>query len=113
MSVPAGFAMDLKATHGPVTADEVFDGAGKHVMNAGFAVGRGRTFVKRKVRSALSRFDTFFAEVVLSPVLQDVFFKVREAHLVRYLLEHPDNVTRVGKGEGVKWDRRGTQRQPR
>ena len=39
VGVPAGFALDLEALHGLVTAENVLDGTCKHMVDAGTAVG--------------------------------------------------------------------------
>ena len=46
MGVPSGLAVYLETLHGLVAAEEVFDGAGHHVVDAGHTVCRRGTFVK-------------------------------------------------------------------
>ena len=46
MGIPAGLAFHQETLHGFVTAENILDGAGNHMVNAGHAVGRRRTFIK-------------------------------------------------------------------
>src|SRR5687767_5927567 len=99
--------MHLKSAHGSVTAHQVLNGSRKDVMNSGLAVCRRWTFVERKVGRVLTGLNTLFEQVVFLPVRQDVLFQVRQAHLVRDLLEHPSNVTDELKGLVAKVQQSG------
>src|SRR5689334_548465 len=86
--------MNLQSPHRPVTALEILNSPSENVVNSGLSVCGRRPFIKCEIRRAFARVHAFFKKVVLTPVVEDLFFQVREAHFVRNLLEHPLNLTR-------------------
>ncbi len=67
VGVPSGFSVNLKALHGLVAAEKVFDGARHHMVYAGHTVCRRRTFVKNKRRSPLAQSNTLLKEALSLP----------------------------------------------
>ncbi len=53
--IPAPFAVDPEPLHLLVAADQIFDGAGDDMVNAGAAVGGRRAFVEDEVRLIFMR----------------------------------------------------------
>jgi hypothetical protein len=92
MGVPARFAMNLKAPHGLVSADEILNRSSENVVDTGFTVRRRRTFVEGVIRGILARFDAFFKDSLLFPVGENLFLEIRQTHFVGYRFEHPANV---------------------
>ena len=93
MCVPSRFAVDLKAAHGLIPADQVLDGSRENVVDTWFAIRGGRAFVKGVVRRGVPGLHTFFKRPALFPVIENLLFKIRQAHFVGYRLEHLANVT--------------------
>ena len=46
MCIPAGFALDQEPLLGFVTAENILDGSGYHMVDTRLAIGRRRTFVE-------------------------------------------------------------------
>ena len=67
VSVPAGLARAVKAAHVLETRKHVLEGARQNMMDAGLAIGRGRTFVPGKQRPALALLETFLEHVLIAP----------------------------------------------
>src|SRR5213076_365614 len=55
--VPPGDARDALPQHRVVAADQIFDGAREHVMDARASIGRRRPFVKHEGRAVPGRLD--------------------------------------------------------
>ena len=67
MGVPTGLAFHLKALKRFVAAEQIFNGARHHVVNAGQTIGRGRAFVKVKGGRSLAAVDRLFEDGMLLP----------------------------------------------
>ncbi len=67
VGIPAGFALYAFAFHAVIATEDVFDGPGHDVVNAGFSVGGGGAFVKDKRAIFGSLFDAFFEDIVFLP----------------------------------------------
>ena len=78
VGVPAGLALHLEAFHRLVTAEDVLDGAGHHMVDARHAVCRGRTLEKHKGWSALAHLHTLFKKMLCIPCSQHLFVDFRE-----------------------------------
>jgi len=81
MRVPPGFTLHLIAGHGLVSADRVLEGAGHHVMDAGFAIGGGGSFKKYESGTAFPEVLTLFGQRVLVPVIAHPGFQSAGAFL--------------------------------
>ena len=78
MSIPAGLTLDLIAFHCLIAANYILDRTSHHMVDAGHAVGRRRTFIKNKRGTAFADFQTLFKEVGVAPSLKHLFVDVRE-----------------------------------
>ena len=54
MSIPSGFAFHLESLHGLVAVEGIFDRTSEHMVNAGMAVSRRRSFEEYKLRTTLA-----------------------------------------------------------
>ena len=82
--VPTGFAMHLKALHRLVTIERVFQRTPQHVVDARMAVGRGRTLVEHKLRTAFALRDTAVENVVFLPLLENLIVRFRQVHRLMF-----------------------------
>ena len=71
--VPSGLAFHQETFHRLISAKRVLDGTRHHVVNARHAVGRRRTFIKHKRRTAFTFRHTLGENVVFIPLFQHVF----------------------------------------
>jgi hypothetical protein len=84
--------VNLEAAHGLVSADKIFNRPGKNVVDTRFAVSGRRPFIKRVIGGILAGFDTFFKDLMLFPVVENLLLEIRQAYFVGYGLEHPASV---------------------
>ncbi len=70
VGVPAGFAVHQETLHGFVTAENILDGTGHNMVNAGSSVGRGRSFVKNVGTALFADFQTLLKHIFFFPPVQ-------------------------------------------
>ena len=58
------------------------------MVDSGLAVGGGRAFVKREIRSVVP-VECLFEDLVILPVVEDLFLQCGKLELVWQSLEHP------------------------
>src|SRR5690606_6245523 len=68
---PAAAAQDVVTLHGLVAGEDVLEGARQHVMDAGPAVGRGRSFEEDVFGAALALAHAALKDVALAPELEN------------------------------------------
>ena len=83
VGVPAGAAAPLPACLRLVAADGVLDGTGHHVVDAGHAVGRRRTFKENELGLTLGKFETLLECPKFFPTLQN---PVAGGHQIKSLI---------------------------
>ena len=71
VGVPASAAGHLVTRLRLVSADSVLDGTGHHVVDAGHAVGAGRTFKENKLRGTFTQLHRALESTLRFPPLQD------------------------------------------
>ena len=76
--VPAGLAVYLEAAHGLVAVEGVLDASCQHVMYARMAVGRWRSLVEYKLRTALALGYALVEDVAFHPLCQDLLVSLGE-----------------------------------
>ena len=81
VGIPAGFAFHTVSLQGFVAAENILDGAGHHVVNAGHAVGAGRTFKKGERLVGRTVLDAFFKNAVFFPEFEYFGLNGRPVHL--------------------------------
>ena len=69
VGVPTGFAFDPLALERAVTAEQILQGAGHHVVNAGLAIGRGRALEEDEAAALRAGVHTALEHVALLPLL--------------------------------------------
>ena len=84
VGVPTGFAMHLKALHRLVTIERVLQRTTQHVVDARMAVGRGRTLVEHKLRTAFALRDTAVENVVFLPLLENLIVRLGQVHRLMF-----------------------------
>ncbi len=67
VGIPAGFAFHQVSLHGFVAAENILDGTGNHMVNAGHAVGRGGPFIEHVEWFALADLQTLFKGFLFVP----------------------------------------------
>ena len=77
MGVPAGLTLHLEALHGLIAVERILDAACQHMVYAWVAVGRGRSLIEHKLRTALTLFDRAPKNILLFPHLQYVVVRLR------------------------------------
>ena len=82
--VPTGLAMHLKALHRLVTIERVLQRTTQHVVDARMTVGRGRTLVEHKLRTALALRDTAVENVVLLPLFENLIVRFGQVHRLMF-----------------------------
>ncbi len=121
VGVPTCLAENAAAAHGLVAADGVLEGAGQDMVDAGEAVGGGRTLVEDEGLPLGPSLQGGGQQVVLLPALEDLPFdavRVLEP-LPSQRLEHrrnsigargpkarggaPSRFTQKSEGRGVSW----------
>ena len=73
VGVPAGLAVHAMPLLRLVAAEDVLDGARHHVVDAGQAVGAGRTLVEHEGRRVLAQLQALAERVLSFPLLQHSF----------------------------------------
>src|SRR5581483_7259098 len=79
VGVPARLAADLEALHLLVAGEEVLEGAGQDVVDAGAAVGGGRPLVEDVGRGALALCQAAREDAGLAPEVEDLELVLGEA----------------------------------
>ncbi len=82
VGVPTGLAFHLIALHGLVAAENVLDGAGQDVVNAGFAIGGGRTFEKYERGATFAFRHCAGKHIFISPLFKDGIIDFRQLKAV-------------------------------
>ena len=77
MGVPTGFTADLEALHGLEATESVLNGSRHDMVNTRHSVSRRRSFEEQKLRMSLACRDTFFKEVFVLPLRQNLTAKRR------------------------------------
>ena len=67
VGIPAGFTVDQIPLLGFKAAENILDGTGHHMVNARFAVGRWRPFIKDKRGFTLPGIQRFLKDPFLFP----------------------------------------------
>ena len=88
MGIPARFPGHHIALHGPVTRNHILDRAGQYMADMRFAVGCGRTVIKRVRRTVLSDIHGFSENIVFFPELTDFLFSVYKVQICVNFLIH-------------------------
>ena len=78
VSIPTGFAFHLESLHGLVAVEGVLDGTCKHMVDAGMAVGRGRTLEEDVLWTSLSFIDCLVEDVVFLPLSKYLLIRFSE-----------------------------------
>ena len=86
--IPAAAPRDVEAAHDLVTREHVFEGARQHVVNAGFAVGGGWTFVENVLGRAPPLFDGFLENILAFPHFEHRLFHARHVEFGTDWFEH-------------------------
>ena len=76
VGVPTGLAQHLIALHRLVTAEDVLDGPGHHVVDARHTVGTGRTLIEYIRLRAVALTNAATKHIFLVPLLQDFFVDI-------------------------------------
>ena len=80
VGVPAGLAMHLEALHRLIAVERVLQGTPQHVVDARMTIGRGRSLVKDKLRTALALRNTTVENVLLFPLSENLIVRFRQVH---------------------------------
>ena len=88
MGIPASLALDVKAPHGLVAAEEVLEGARQNVVGRGLAVGCGRPFVEDEAGPARPELQRFLERALLLPGRHQLLLELWEADLLIYRIKH-------------------------
>ena len=82
MGIPAGLTLHLETLHGLVAAERILNSTSNNMVNARHAVGRGRTLVEHKRRSAFAHLHALLKQVLVVPSLKHLTVYLREVELV-------------------------------
>ena len=91
VGVPAALALHPEPLHGAVAADDIFEDAGEDVVDAGAAVGGGRTLVHHEQGSVGTLGLGAAEDVLILPLFQDVGVQFRETDTAGNGLKHRGN----------------------
>ena len=72
VGVPSGLTLHLEALHGLVAVESVLQRTAQHMVDARVTVGRGRTLVENKLRTALTLFHGAAEHVLTLPLLKNL-----------------------------------------
>src|SRR5438270_6208655 len=86
VGVPSAFSFYAESLHGFISANQVFQCTGHHMVNAGHAIGTWRSLIKYKGRSSIPDLDAFFKCLFLFPPLQYFFFNGGEVELFEFFI---------------------------
>jgi hypothetical protein len=95
--------------HGFVAANKVFQGAGDNVVNAGHAIGAGRSLIKHKMGLPFPEGYTFFKSVLLFPGSQHFLLDGGEVEACKFSIFYVHNLTtlagwgKLGALPFIKW----------
>ena len=76
--IPSGLTVDKISFHGLITAENILNRTGNHMVNTGHTVCRRRTFIKYKRGMSFADFKTLMEDVAILPFLQHLFIDVRQ-----------------------------------
>src|SRR5712692_6827885 len=91
VGVPARLPLHETPLHGPVTAEEILEGAGQDVVRPRPAVGRRRALVEDVTRRVTPQLEALLERPLRLPAGHQLQLQVREADPVLYFLEHLSN----------------------
>lgn len=78
VGIPSAFAFYAFTPEGLVAAEEVFDGAGDDMVDAGFAIGGGWAFIEDEAGGIVALLNTFLEYALCFPKLEDFLINVGE-----------------------------------
>ena len=76
--IPSRLTVDKISFHGLITAENILNRTGNHMVNTGHTVCRRRTFIKDKRGMSFADFKTLMEDVAILPFLQHLFIDVRQ-----------------------------------
>ncbi len=88
MSIPTGFAFNLKAVHCFITADNIFQGPGHYMMNTRFAICRRGSFIKNEAWHTFTNINTFLHHIVFIPIFANAVFQMPGTFFQVYCFIH-------------------------
>ena len=87
VGIPAGLALYVETFHRLVTADDILDCAGHHVMDSGHAVGRRRTLIEHERGASLTLLHRSLEQRIGIPLAEHLLVNLREVKLLAVFLK--------------------------